>query len=175
MIIRAFRGKVPKLASTAFIAEGVVIVGDVEVGEHASIWYNCVLRADVGQIRIGAGSNIQDGSCLHMTSDLSHAVVGRDVTVGHNVIVHGATVEDGALVGMGAILLDNAVIGRQSLIAAGSLVPPRMVVPPFSLVRGQPGRVVSELDEQQRLEGARGAEHYRALAEEHRKARLLAP
>lgn len=169
MIIKPFKGKVPKIATTAFIADGVVIIGDVEIGEYASIWYNSVLRADVGCIRVGARSNVQDGSCLHMTSDLSHAIIGEDVTVGHNAIVHGATVEDGALIGMGSILLDNAVIGAESLIAAGSLVPPRMVVPPRSMVRGQPGRVIRELNEQERLEGRSGAAHYVELAAEHAK------
>jgi gamma-carbonic anhydrase len=167
LIIRAFKGKTPKIAASAFIAEGVVIIGDVEIGEHASVWYNCVLRADVGRIVIGARSNVQDGSCLHMTSDLSHAIIGDEVTVGHNAIVHGATVQDGALIGMGAILLDLAVIGTESLVAAGSVVPPRMVVPPFSMVRGQPGRVVRELSEQERGEGRRGAAHYMELAREH--------
>lgn len=169
MIVRPYKDKVPKIAPTAFIADGVVIVGDVEIGDHVSIWYNCVLRADVGMIRIGARSNVQDGSCLHMTSQLSHAIIGQEVTVGHNAIVHGATVHDGALVGMGSILLDNAVIGTESLIAAGSVVPPRMVVPPYSMVRGQPGRVVRELNEHERLEGRRGAAHYLELAAEHAK------
>lgn len=171
MIVRPYAGKTPKIAASAFIADGVVIIGDVEIGEQASIWYNVVLRADVGQIRIGARSNIQDGSCLHMTSDLSHAVVGSEVTVGHNAIVHGAVVHDGALIGMGAILLDNAVVGEESLIAAGSVVPPRMVVPPGSMVRGQPGRVVRELTPHERLEGRRGAAHYVELAAEHAKLR----
>jgi gamma-carbonic anhydrase len=169
VIIRPYKGKAPKIAKTAFIAEGVVIIGDVEIGEFANIWYNCVLRADVGYIRVGARSNVQDGSCLHMTSDLSHAVIGEEVTVGHNAIVHGATVHDGALVGMGSILLDNAVIGTESLIAAGTVVPPRMVVPPYSMVRGQPGRVVRELSADERLEGRRGALHYVELAAEHAK------
>lgn len=170
MIIRPFKGKVPKIAASAFIADGVVIIGDVEIGEQASIWYNCVLRADVGMIRVGARSNVQDGSCLHMTSDLSHAIIGEEVTVGHNAIVHGATVHDGALIGMGSILLDNAVIGAESLIAAGSLVPPpRMQVPAHSMVRGQPGRVMRELNAEERLEGRRGALHYVELAAEHAK------
>lgn len=173
MIIRAFRGKSPKIAASAFIAEGAVLIGDVEVGEQASIWYGCVLRADVGHIRVGARSNVQDGSCLHMTSNLSHAVIGEDVTVGHGAIVHGATVHDGALIGMGSILLDNVVIGSQSLVAAGSLVPPRMVVPPNSMVRGQPAKVVRELSDEERLEGRRGAAHYIELALEH--AKLSAP
>lgn len=169
MIVRAFKGKTPKIAASAFIAEGAVIIGDVEIGEQASIWYNCVLRADVGMIRVGARSNVQDGSCLHMTTDLSHAIIGEEVTIGHNAIIHGATVHDHVLIGMGAILLDNAVIGAESLVAAGSVVPPRMVVPPFSLVRGQPGKVVRELGEAERLQGRMGALHYVELAAEHAK------
>jgi gamma-carbonic anhydrase len=171
VIIRPFKDKAPKIAASAFIADGVVIIGDVEIGEQVSIWYNAVLRADVGRIRIGARSNVQDGACLHMTSDLSHAIIGEDVTVGHNAIVHGATVENGALVGMGSILLDLAVIGEESLVAAGAVVPPRMVVPPRSMVRGQPGKVVRELSEEERSEGRRGAAHYVELAAEH--ARLV--
>lgn len=169
MIIRPFKGKVPKIAASAFIADGVVIIGDVEIGEQVNIWYNSVLRADVGMIRIGARSNVQDGSCLHMTSELSHAIIGEEVTVGHNAIVHGATVHDGALVGMGSILLDNAVIGTESLVAAGAVVPPRMQVPAYSMVRGQPARVVRELTAEERLEGRRGALHYLELAAEHAK------
>ena len=172
MIVRPFKGKAPKIAASAFIAEGAVIIGDVEIGEHASIWYGCVLRADVGHIRVGARSNVQDGSCLHMTGDLSHAVIGAEVTVGHGAIVHGATVHDGALIGMGSILLDNAVIGSEALVAAGSLVPPRMVVPPRTMVRGQPAKVARELRDEEWLEGRRGAEHYVELAAEH--ARLAA-
>lgn len=171
MIIRAYKGKAPKIAPTAFIADGAVIIGDVEIADHASIWYNVVLRADVGMIRVGARSNVQDGSCLHMTSELSHALIGQDVTVGHNAIVHGATVHDGCLIGMGSILLDNAVIGAESLIAAGSLVPPRMVVPPRSMVRGAPGKVSRELSEREWPEGRRGAAHYVELAIEHARAR----
>jgi gamma-carbonic anhydrase len=172
VIVRAFKGKAPKIAPSAFIAEGAVIIGDVEIGEDASIWYNAVLRADVGMIRVGPRSNVQDGACLHMTSDLSHAIIGADVTVGHNAIVHGATIEDGCLIGMGSILLDNAVIGRGSLIAAGSVVPPRMVVPAGSMVRGTPGKVVRELSESEKLEGSRGAEHYVELAREHVASRI---
>jgi carbonic anhydrase/acetyltransferase-like protein (isoleucine patch superfamily) len=171
VIIRPFKGKVPKIAPSAFIADGVVIIGDVEIGEQVSIWYNAVLRADVGMIRIGARSNVQDGSCVHMTSDLSHAIIGEEVTVGHNVIVHGATVHDGALIGMGSILLDNAVIGAESLVAAGSLVTQRTVIPSRSLVRGHPAKVFRECDAEQRQEGRRGALHYMELAAEHAKLR----
>jgi carbonic anhydrase/acetyltransferase-like protein (isoleucine patch superfamily) len=172
VIVRAFGGKAPRIAASAFIADGAVIIGDVEIGEHASIWYHCVLRADVGRIVVGARSNVQDGSCLHMTHELSHAIIGDEVTVGHNAIVHGATVHDGALIGMGAILLDNALIGSEALIAAGTIIPPRMQVPPGSMVRGQPGRVVRELGAEERLEGRRGAAHYVELATEHARLTL---
>jgi carbonic anhydrase/acetyltransferase-like protein (isoleucine patch superfamily) len=171
MINRPYKGKVPRIAESAFIADDVVIIGDVEIGELVNIWYGCVLRADVGSIRIGARSNVQDNACLHMTQDLSHAIVGAEVTIGHGAIVHGATVHDGALIGMGSILLDNAVVGEESLIAAGTLVPPRMQVPRRSLVRGQPGRVVRELPEPECYEGRRGAAHYLELAAEHARER----
>lgn len=171
MIVRPFKGKAPKIARSAFIADGAVIIGDVEIGEEASVWYNAVLRADVGRIVIGARTNVQDGSCVHMTTDLSHAVIGSDATIGHNAIVHGARVGDGVLVGMGSILLDLAVIGDEALIAAGTVVPPRMQVPPRTMVRGQPGRVIRELSEQERREGRLGAERYRELAAEHARLR----
>ena len=171
MIIKPYNGKVPKIAASAFIADGAVIIGDVEIGEQASVWYNCVLRADVGMIRIGARSNVQDGSVVHMTTDLSHAIIGEEVTIGHKAIIHGATVHDGALIGMGSILLDNAVIGTESLVGAGTLVSSRTEIPPYSLVLGQPGKVVRKLGEQTRLEGRRGAADYVKLAAEHAKQR----
>lgn len=158
----------PRIAETAFVAENAVVVGDVEIAEDASIWYGAVLRADVGHIKIGARTNIQDLACIHMTGGLSHAEVGADVTVGHGAIIHGAKVGDGALVGMGAILLDNAEIGEQAMIAAGAVVPPRAKIPPRSLVRGPAGKVVRELSEQEWLEGANGARIYRELASKHR-------
>lgn len=171
IVIKPYQGKTPKIAASAFIGDGAVIIGDVEIGEHASIWYNCVLRADVGMIRVGARSNVQDGSCLHMTTDLSHAIIGEECTIGHKAIVHGATVEDGALIGMGSILLDNAVIGTESLVGAGTIVSARTVIPPYSLVLGQPGKVVRQLGTEMRLEGRRGAAHYVELAAEHAKLR----
>ena len=168
-LILPFDGHVPSLGRAVFLAATATLVGRVTLGDQVSVWYGAVLRGDVHTIRVGARSNVQDGSCLHMTSDLSHAIIGEEVTVGHNAIVHGATVHDGALIGMGSILLDNAVIGAESLIAAGSVVPPRMQVPPYSMVRGQPGRVMRELNAEERLEGRRGALHYVELAAEHAK------
>lgn len=166
--IRPFRGLSPRIAPDAFIADGAIVIGDVEIGAAASVWYGCVLRGDVGFIRVGARSNIQDLSCIHMTTDLSNTVIGEDVTVGHGVIVHGARIGDGALIGMGAILMDNAEIGAESLVAAGALVPAGMQVPPRTLVRGQPGRVIRDLTESEWGQGRRGATRYLELSAAHR-------
>jgi carbonic anhydrase/acetyltransferase-like protein (isoleucine patch superfamily) len=107
-IVRPYRGLAPRLAASVDLAPTASVIGDVEIGEDSSIWYGAVLRGDVGQIRIGKRTNVQDLSCLHMSLDQSHAVLGDDVTVGHNAVIHGAIVEAGALIGIGAILLDNA-------------------------------------------------------------------
>lgn len=157
-------GKSPKVAEGVFIAPNAVLIGDVEVGEGSSIWFGCVLRADVGSIRIGKRTNIQDLSMIHMTDDVSVAEIGDDVTVGHGAIIHGARVGDGALVGMGAILLDNAIVGANSVVAAGSLVPPRMVIAPGMMVKGSPAKVVREATEEERALGSVGAAHYVANA-----------
>ncbi|HEY6560133.1 MAG TPA: gamma carbonic anhydrase family protein, partial [Polyangiaceae bacterium] len=122
-LVREVLGKAPRIAASAFIAPGAVVVGDVELGEEVSIWYGAVLRGDVGLIRIGARTNVQDTACIHMTGGMSNSVIGSEVTVGHGVIVHGALIGDGALIGMGSVLLDNCEIGAESLVAAGSVVP----------------------------------------------------
>jgi carbonic anhydrase/acetyltransferase-like protein (isoleucine patch superfamily) len=166
-LVRPFGDKRPRLAPTAFLADNATVIGDVDIGAQASVWYGAVLRGDVGWIRIGARSNVQDLSCIHMTTDASNTFIGEDVTIGHGVMIHGATVLDGALIGLGSILMDNCEIGEEALIAAGTLIPPRMVVPPRVLVRGRPGRVVRALTEEEQLEGRRGAVRYLALAELH--------
>lgn len=153
-------GFTPKLHASAFVAPGAAIIGDVEIGAASSVWFGCVLRGDCGSIRIGARSNIQDLSCLHMTDGLSNTVVGDDVTVGHRVVLHGCTVGDGALIGMGSVLMDGVVVGENSLIAAGSLLAPRLVVPPGSLVRGSPAKVIRPATEEELAMGRAGAAHY---------------
>ncbi|MDQ2647005.1 MAG: gamma carbonic anhydrase family protein, partial [Myxococcota bacterium] len=144
-LVRGYAGKAPRLGNRVFLAETAAVVGDVELGDDASIWFGSVLRADVGYIRVGARSNIQDASVVHMTTELSNAEIEEDVTVGHGVIVHGARIRSGALIGMGSILLDNAVIGEQSWIGAGSLVPAGVEIPPRRLALGRPARVIREL------------------------------
>jgi carbonic anhydrase/acetyltransferase-like protein (isoleucine patch superfamily) len=170
VIIRPFRDVWPRIHESAFIAPGAVVVGDVEIAEHASIWYGAVLRGDVGFIRVGARSNVQDLCCVHMTGGLSNTEIGEEVTVGHGVIVHGARIGNGVLLGMGSVILDNCEIGDEALIAAGSVLPPRSVVPPRTLVRGQPGRVIRELSDEERRQGRDGASIYMELARDHASA-----
>ncbi len=169
-ILLAFDGKTPALGRDAFVAPNATLVGDIELGDEASVWFGCVLRADVGRIRIGARTNVQDLACAHMTGGLSHLTVGCDVTIGHGAILHGATIEDECLIGMGAIVLDNAVIGRGAVIGAGALVPPRAVIPPGSLALGNPARVVRPVTESERALGREGAAHY---VDNARRYRLL--
>ena len=150
-MIRSFQGTAPKIDSTAFIAETAVIVGDVEVGAQSSIWYNVVARGDVNFIRIGARTNIQDLSMLHVTHRKNEQdsgaplVIGDDVTVGHSVTLHGCTVGNGSFIGMQAIVMDKAVIGEGALIGARSLVTEGTVVPPYTLWVGAPAKMKREL------------------------------
>ena len=150
----------PILGRDAFVAPGAYVIGNVTLGEQSSVWFGAVLRADVGSIVIGARTNIQDLSLMHMTGGISDARIGDDVTVGHRVILHGCDVGDRCLVGMGSILLDGVVVGEDSVIGAGSLLTPRMVVPPGSLVLGRPAKVVRAATPVERRLGIDGAMHY---------------
>ena len=140
-MLRTYRGRAPQIAATAYIDPSAVIIGDVTIGEDSSMWPCVVARGDVHYIRIGARTNIQDGSVLHVMKDQYPLVLGDDVTVGHGVLLHGCTIESRCLIGMGSILLNNSKIGTGSIIAAGTLIPEGMVVPPGSLVMGHPGKV----------------------------------
>ncbi len=139
---------IPEIDPTAFIAESADLIGAVTVGKDASIWYQVVLRADIEPITIGRGTNIQDGSIVHIDIGCP-TVLGDFVTVGHRAIVHGAEVEDNVLISMGAIVLSGARIGENSIIGAGALVTERMEVPANSLVLGVPGRIVKSVSEEQ--------------------------
>lgn len=153
-------GVFPRVAESAFVADNATLIGDVIVGEDASIWFGCVLRADVGSIRIGARSNVQDLSMVHMTDGQSVTEVGEDVTVGHAVILHGCRVGDRALVGMGSILLDNVVVGEDSVVGAGSLVTQGTIIPPRSLVMGRPAKIKRPVNDDEAMLGLAGALHY---------------
>ena len=152
-------GGIAPRSTALFIAPDAAVIGDVELGEHSSVWFGAVLRGDNEPIRIGARSNIQDGSVLH-TDPGFPTTVGEDVTVGHRVILHGCAVEDGCTVGMGAILLNGSRVGARSLVAAGALLPEGRSYPPGSLIMGVPGRQVRLLSDEERAEVARGARIY---------------
>lgn len=144
-MILPFRGKWPELHETAFVAPSSDIIGDVQIGAHSSVWFQCVIRGDVNSIRIGTETNIQDHSMLHVTRKKSSLTIGNQVTVGHRVTLHGCSIGNQVLIGMGSIILDDAQIGDQCLIGAGTLITQKMVIPPGSLVFGTPGKVVRPL------------------------------
>ena len=150
-----------------FIAPNAAVIGSVELGEGSSVWYGAVLRGDTEPIRIGARSNIQDGTVVH-TDDGFPTTIGDDVTVGHNVILHGCTVADGCTIGMGAILLNGSRVGANSLVAAGALLPEGREYPSDSVIMGVPARAVRELTEDERARVAEGSEVYVLRAREHR-------
>lgn len=166
-VVRPYRGTAPRLASGVYLAPTAAVVGDVELGADVSIWYGAVLRGDVGRIRVGQGSNVQDLACIHMTLGVSDAEIGEHVTIGHHATLHGARVEAGALIGIGSIVLDGAVVGEEAWVGAGALVPAGMRVPPRRLVLGQPARVVRELTPEECGVGRRLAERYVEVAREH--------
>ncbi|WBT08892.1 gamma carbonic anhydrase family protein [Corynebacterium sp. SCR221107] len=147
-LILPCNGKTPRIHETAFIAPNATIIGDVEIGPHSSVFYGCVLRADIGPIRIGARTNIQDNSVLHVDAD-APCTLGDDVTVGHMALVHGSTVGNGTLVGMKATLLSHSTVGEGSLIAAGAVVLEGQEIPAKSLAAGIPAKVRRELSDEQ--------------------------
>jgi carbonic anhydrase/acetyltransferase-like protein (isoleucine patch superfamily) len=167
-IVEPYGGKAPRLHPSVWVAPDGVVVGDVEIGEGSSLWFGAVVRGDVNHVRIGARTNLQDLTVVHVTSGTHPTVIGDEVTVGHRVVLHGCTVERRALVGIGAIVLDGAVIGEEAMVGAGSLVPPGMVVPPRTLVLGSPARPKRPLTAEE-IEGlARSAERYAGYAARYR-------
>ena len=146
-MIKPFRGVHPQIHPTAFVEESAQVIGDVDLGEESSIWFNTVVRGDVHYIRIGNRSNVQDNSVIHVRNGSHPTILEDQVTVGHSVTLHGCYVEQGALIGIGSIVLDDARIGALSIVAAGALVSPGTVVPPRSLVMGIPAKVKRELTE----------------------------
>jgi gamma-carbonic anhydrase len=143
--IRAYRGKHPQIAASAYIDPAAVIIGDVVIGEDSSVWPCSVIRGDVHYIRIGARTNIQDGCVLHVMRDEHPLVLGDDVTIGHSVTLHGCTIESRCLVGMSAVLLNGVTIGTGSIVAAGALILEGTKIPPGSLVVGQPAKIRRQL------------------------------
>jgi carbonic anhydrase/acetyltransferase-like protein (isoleucine patch superfamily) len=149
-MIRPFQGMVPTIGSRVFIPDSALVLGDVSLGDDASIWFNCTIRGDVNWISIGARTNIQDACCLHVTNGKWPLLIEEEVSIAHNVMLHGCTIRRGALIGMSTTIMDGAEIGEGCLVAAGSLVREGFKAPPHSLVAGWPATVKGPLGEAQR-------------------------
>ncbi|MEW6423648.1 MAG: gamma carbonic anhydrase family protein [Bacillota bacterium] len=156
----------PRIAENVFIAPGARIIGRVEIGEAASVWFNTVIRGDVNEVKIGPYTNIQDGCTLHEEDD-APLTIGERVTIGHNAIIHGCTIGKGALIGMGAIILNKAVVGENAVVAAGSLVVQGQEIPPGHLAMGSPAKIIRALTPEESKEFQRAAENYRRRAREY--------
>ncbi|MGH8091797.1 MAG: gamma carbonic anhydrase family protein [Rudaea sp.] len=176
MNIRPYRGQLPRLGENVYIDPAAVVVGDVELGEDASLWPFVVARGDVNFIRIGARTNVQDGAVLHVTHDGPYTpggsplVIGADVTVGHSAILHACTVEDACLIGMHATVLDGAVVRKHAFVAAGAVVAPGKIVGEGELWMGNPARCVRKLDAAQIEALYYSAKHYVKLKDEYLSA-----
>jgi carbonic anhydrase/acetyltransferase-like protein (isoleucine patch superfamily) len=174
MTVRGYQGNRPRIAASAYVDASAVVIGDVTVGEDASLWPMVVARGDVNSIAIGARTNIQDGSILHVSHDSEFAPggfalhIGADITVGHRVILHGCRIEDGCLVGMGATVMDGAILRSGVLLGAGSLVPPGQDLEGGYLWVGSPARRIRPLREHERAFLAYSPEHYVELKNRHR-------
>ena len=144
-MIRSFNNIFPKVHQTAFVTDDAIVIGDVEIGEDASVWFGSIVRGDVNYIRIGARTNIQDGTVIHVSSRTHPTILEEEITVGHRVTLHGCHVERRCLIGIGSILMDGVRVGAQSLVGAGSLLTPGTQISPRSLVLGSPARVKREL------------------------------
>ncbi len=174
--IIAIHGKTPKIDDTAFIAPGCSIIGDVEIGAGSSIWYNCVLRADVSFIRIGERTNVQDGSVLHCDGpspgdpDGCPLVIGDDVLIGHMAMVHGCTIHDRGFVGLGAIAMNKAVIASDAMLAAGAMLTERKVMGERELWAGRPAKKLKDLSDAAIAGMKLGVAHYAENAKHHTRA-----
>ena len=144
-MLRSYKGQAPRVEPSAYVDESAQVIGDVEIGAESSIWMNVVIRGDVNRVRIGARTNIQDLTMVHVMRDTYPTVIGDEVTVGHSAILHGATIEDRVLVGMGAMLLNGVHVEHDCVIAAGTVVTEGMRIPARSLVMGLPGKVKRQL------------------------------
>lgn len=166
-LILPYRGIVPKIHESAYIAPNVAVIGDVEIGAQANIWFGCAIRGDVNDIKIGARTNIQDGTVIHVTRGVQGTYIGEEVTVGHMALLHACTIGNRCLIGMGAIILDEAVVEEGAMVAAGALVTPRKVVKTGQLWGGAPARYMRDLTAEEIAYMAVSAENYVRLALEY--------
>jgi len=175
--VMPFKGTAPRLATNTFVAENAVVIGDVAIGDHSSVWYGCVIRGDVNRIHIGARTNVQDGTVIHVNHDPrgdyretgggDPVWIGDDVTIGHMALIHACTIESGGFVGMRAAVLDGAVVEGGAMVAAGALVTPNKRVPAGELWAGSPAKKMRDLSAEERADLAYSARHYAHLAREY--------
>lgn len=168
-IVLPYNGSAPRVAADAFLAPGCAVIGDVEIGPGASVWFNAVIRGDVAPVRIGARSNVQDGAVLHVDTGVP-CIVGEDVTIGHRAIVHGSSAADGATIGMGATVLSRSAIGAGAIVAAGALVPEGATIGAGKLAMGVPAREKRDVTAAERERMRSGAARYVQLARAYRGA-----
>jgi len=166
--VAAYRGIAPSIHETAFIAPGAHVIGDVRIGERSSIWFNCVVRGDVNVIRMGARTNLQDGSIVHVTTERFETFIGDDVLIGHMCLIHGCRLEDESFVGMGSTVMDGCVIERGGMLGAGSLLPPGKIIRSGQLWLGRPARYVRDLTSEEIAANRLAVAHYVELAQEYR-------
>jgi len=173
MSVRPYKGLVPQIADSAYIDEAATVIGDVHIGVESSVWPAAVIRGDVNRIRIGARSNVQDGTVVHVTHDYDQSgggfgvSIGNDVTIGHNVTVHGCTIEDQCLIGIGSIILDGAIIQSQVLLGAGSLVPEGKVLESGNLYLDSPAKKIRMLTDEEMKWFKYSAGHYVKLSRDY--------
>ena len=168
-LILPYKDILPKIDDSAFIAPNACIVGDVVIGANSSIWYNASMRGDVNVIRIGSGTNIQDGTVIHVSTGGQGTHIGDNVTVGHMALLHDCTIENDGYVGMGAIVMDKAVVQSRAFVAAGALVTPGKVVPTGQLWAGRPAKYLRDLNEDDYKVMSWSGPHYVRLGQEHKK------
>lgn len=161
MLVKSVRGYTPVFGKSCFFADNATLIGDVQMGDECSVWFQAVVRGDVNQIRIGNRVNIQDGAVIHATYKESTTHIGNNVSIGHNAIIHGCTINDEVLIGMGSIIMDHCIIGSHSIIAAGAVLPRGTQVPPGSIYAGVPAKKIKNLkDSPQKNELERIASNY---------------
>ena len=168
-LIKGYGGKAPRIAADAWVADDATVTGDVTLGPGASLWFGVVVRGDVNHVTIGARTNVQDLSVVHVTGGTHPTAIGEDVTVGHRAVLHGCTVHDRCLIGIGAIVLDGAEVGPEAMVGAGALVPPGMKVPPRTLVMGTPAKVKRPLTEAEVAHLRESAARYVEYAQRYRR------
>lgn len=164
-----YKGKLPTIGAGAFIASNAVVIGDTVLGDRASVWFNCVVRGDGNYIRIGADTNIQDGTIIHINTGTHPCIIGQRVTVGHGAIIHACTVEDDCMIGIAAVVLDGAVVERHAIVAAGAVVPPGKRVKSGEMWSGCPAKFQRTVRPEEIEFIAHNAREYHHLAMDYMK------